>query len=198
MALSQLNGKVMQMQEENGTVQDDEGPAPAPQPEAPAKKPRKPRGPNKPKVKPADKPIEFDDPPAEPDPRIDAVARAELEAAKSQLEAARDEAAQNVQVRKPGTWGEIEEQILASRRKLAEEQARPHVPAQRTERQQQTLDAEIAAGRRRLAHFEAQEKARQQIPPDPNDPKPTPVFRPKEFVPDINSKDPSLSSQDLK
>jgi sRNA-binding protein len=101
-------------------------------------------------------------------------------------------------VRKPGTWGEIEDQILAARKKLKEEQEKTHVPAQRTERQQQTLDAEIAAGRRRLAHFEAQEKARQQIPPDPNDPKPTPVFRPKDHVPDINSKDPALASQDLK
>jgi hypothetical protein len=161
--------------------------------EAPAKKPRKPRGPNKPKVKPADKPIEFDDPPAEPDPRIDVVARAQELAAQAE-----DEAPQNVQVRKPGTWGEIEEQILEARRKAKAEQEQPaHVP-QRTERQQQTLEAEIAAGKRRLAHFEAQEKARKQIPPDPNDPKPTPVFRPKEFVPDINSKDPSLSSQDLK
>jgi hypothetical protein len=190
----------MQMQEENGTVQDDEGPAPAPQPEAPVKKPRKPRGPNKPKAKPADKPIDIpDDHPAlaaEPDPAIDAV-----ELARRIVEKADQETApQNVQVRKPGTWGEIEEQILAARRaakEQAEQQTRQVVPV-RTPRQQEQFEAEVAAGQRNLARHQERERLRQQIPPDPNDPKPTPVFRPKDHVPDINSKDPGLASQDLK
>jgi len=182
------------MQDEN-ELQDeqDAGPAPA---KPVAKKPRKPRAPNRPKKKPADdKPVDIpDDHPAlgtEPDPRIDAVAKAAaLAKAYDEAEAAKDEAPQNVQVRKPGTWGEIEEQILTARQ-AAKDNAKEYIPPKPTERQQATIDAEMAAGQRRVAHFETQEKLRQQIPPDPNEPKNTPVFRPADHVPDMNSTDPA-------
>lgn len=147
-----------------------------------AKKPRKPRGPNKPKVKPVDKPIEIpDDHPAlatQPDPRIDAEA-----------------AVKNVQIRPAAlTWPEFEAQIIAKQN----QQPAEYTPPKPTERQQARIDEEIAAGRRRLAHFEAQEKLRVQPPPDPNEPKNVQVFRPGNSVPGINSKDPAIASVNLK
>ncbi len=190
--------------------------APAARP-AKVKKPRKKRAPNKPKVKPVDdRPVEIsDDDPAlqtAPDPRIDAVAaaqavilaRAETEAqvALDKLAAARklDAATtttppQNVQIREVGMkLGDLQKRLNESRNKPVVVQP-PQAP---TARQQDTINAEIAAGQRRVAHFAAQDKARVPLPPDPKEPINTPVYRPADFVPDINSKDPAIGSQDLK
>lgn len=159
-----------------------------PLPAAPAKKRGRPKGStNKAKPKLPDKPIDIpDDHPAlasEPDPRIDAEARAIAEAE-----------ARSVQVRRPGTREEIEQQIQAARAKPTQE----YTPPKPTERQAAKIAEEIAAGQRRLAYFQEQERRRQQIAPDPNDPPNVKVFRPADHVPDINSLDPARSSQNLK
>jgi hypothetical protein len=190
---------------------------PAPRP-AKVKKQRKKRGPNKPKVKPVDnRPVEIsDDDPAlqtAPNPKIDAqaaaqqviLARAETEAqeAMDKLAAARkliadtdaNTAPKNVQIREVGM------KLSDLQARLDESRNRPkpvYVAPPPTERQQTKIDEEMAAGQRRVAHFAAIEKARVQLAPDPNEPLNTPVYRPADFVPDINSKDPAIGSQNLK
>ena len=185
---------------------------------APAKKARKKRAPNKPKVKPVDdRPVAIsDDDPAlqtAPDPKIDAqaaaqqvvLAQAEIEAQQAldkladarRLVAAADANTppKNVQIREVGM------KLSDLQARLDESRNRPkpvYVPPPPTGRQQTKIDEEMAAGQRRVAHFAAIEKTRVQLPPDPNEPRNTPVYRPADFVPDINSKDPALGSQNLK
>lgn len=185
---------------------------------APAKKPRKKRAPNKPKVKPVDdRPVAIsDDDPAlqtAPDPKIDAqaaakqvlLARAEADfhetadklaaARKLIAEADTNTAPQNVQIREVGM------KLSDLQARLDESRNRPkpvYEAPPPTERQKTKIDEEMAAGQRRVAHFEAIEKARVQLAPDPNEPQTTPVHRPPDFVPDLYSKDPALGSQNLK
>jgi hypothetical protein len=184
---------------------------PAPRP-AKVKKPRKKRAPNKPKVKPVEPPVEEEghshsdepvnipeDHPAMqtvPDPAIDAVAAARLVIAAADAKAkVENTQPQNVQIRQVGM------KLADLQKRLDESRNRPPVvvvPQAPTARQQDTINAEVAAGQRRVAHFAAQERARVPLPPDPKEPINTPVYRPADFVPDINSRDPAIGSQDLK
>ena len=163
-----------------------EGPPSEPAP-VPVKKSRKPRAKKTPKVKPDDRPVDIpDDHPAlqaAPDPKIDAVAAAE-------------EISKNVEVRSAKlTWPEFEAQVMSARNQPKPE----YVPPVPTARQAEKTRLEMEAGAKRTAYFQEQERLRQQIPPDPSDaPLPTPVFRPKDFVPKHGSKDPGISSQNIK
>jgi hypothetical protein len=209
------------MQQDNETTAANPPRPEVPDPAAPAvrpdkaPKPRKKRAPNKPKVKPVKPPelpeavvdpaevkalpdtpvVISDDDPAirtEPDPKIDAVAaaRALIAAADAQ-----DQAPKNVQIRQVGMkLSDLQDRLNESRNRKTP----AYVPPAPTERQQTTIDAEMAAGQRRVAHFAAIERARVQLAPNPNEPVNTPVHRPADFVPGINSKDPAIGSQDLK
>ena len=127
------------------------------------KTPRKPRVKKPPKEKPVDKPVDI--------PLQDV-----------------NEAPKNTVVREAGlSFPELEAQVMAARNQPKPE----YVPPKPTPRQAEKIKQEMEAGAKRTAYFQEQEKLRQQIPPDPNEPTNTPVFRPKEFVPNINSKDPA-------
>jgi hypothetical protein len=174
-------------------------PAEPPPPPAKVKKARKKRAPNKPKVKPVDdRPVDIpEDHPAlvsEPDPDIDAVAAAKRLIAARQMVAAaeaQNEQPKNVPIREIGmTLAVLQVRLDEARNRPKPE---PFTPP-RTARQQETVDAEMAAGQRRTAHFAEQEKLRQQLAPDPNAATTTPVHRPGDWVPDINSKDPATGA----
>jgi hypothetical protein len=134
------------------------------------KTPRKPRGPNKPKVKPVDKPVDI--------PLQDV-----------------NEAPKNTVVRAAAlSFPELEAQVLAARTQPKVE----YVPPTPTPRQAEKIKQEMEAGAKRTAYFQEQERLRAQIKPDVNEATTTPVFRPKDFVPKHGSRDPGITSPTLK
>lgn len=75
----------------------------------------------------------------------------------------------------------------------AKEKKPDYVPPPMTDRQKSALQEEMQAGARAVAKAQAQShRASHPLLPQPNEPLTTPVHRPGEFVPGLNSKDPAL------
>jgi hypothetical protein len=72
--------------------------------------------------------------------------------------------------------------------------APPYVPPPMTERQKQQLKEEMEAGAKRVAVAAASQirASHPTLPQTPDDQRITPVHRPGEFVPGLNSKDPLI------
>ena len=64
----------------------------------------------------------------------------------------------------------------------------PPPPPQMSARQRSQIEEEMEAGRRSVARHAAQQASRPQPKPDPTEGKTTPVFRPEDYVPNMNSK----------
>lgn len=64
----------------------------------------------------------------------------------------------------------------------------PPPPPEMTARQRSQIEEEMEAGRKSVARHAAQQANRPQPKPDPTEGKNTPVFRPEDYVPNMNSK----------
>ncbi len=151
--------------------------------------PKKPRGrPKKPKPVPAPANITEDTDPAliypvelpEPPPSTEPIniVNADVDAA-------------SIEFRKQNLkWQELQDQITAA--KIVPPPPPP--PAVATPRQQTQIELEMAAGARRTAYFQEQDRLRTQIKPDASEGTTTPVFRDGTHVPNMDSKDPLLKT----
>lgn len=85
-------------------------------------------------------------------------------------------------------------EVLLDALRRHNERAKPkeYVPPARTARQQETLEAELAAGRRTQEKAEAQQASRPPPEKSRNEGFTTPVHRPGDFVPNLNSRDPAI------
>lgn len=88
----------------------------------------------------------------------------------------------------PTTDGERLRQFLHQVRLDNPPPAEPAPPPAMTERQKSQIELEMEAGRRAVARHAAQAAHRPQPKPDPTEGKTTPVFRPEDYVPNLNSK----------
>lgn len=68
-----------------------------------------------------------------------------------------------------------------------------YVPPPPTERQRTQIELEMEAGRRRVAQNVAHDAARPRPVKDPTEGHTTPVFRPKDHVPSMESKGPKAT-----
>lgn len=85
------------------------------------------------------------------------------------------------------------EALLEGLRQHAERTAvKEYIPPPRTARQMSQLEEELEAGRRSQQRAEAQQAARPVDPTPPNEGFTTPVHRPGDFVPNLNSRDPAI------
>lgn len=64
----------------------------------------------------------------------------------------------------------------------------PAPPPEMTQRQRTQIEEEMEAGRRAVSRHAAQQANRPQPKPEPTEGKTTPVFRPEDYVPNMNSK----------
>lgn len=64
----------------------------------------------------------------------------------------------------------------------------PPPPPEMTVRQRTQIEEEMEAGRKAVARHAAQQAHRPQPKPDPTEGKTTPVFRPEDYIPNLNSK----------
>lgn len=74
------------------------------------------------------------------------------------------------------------------------EEPRPQAP---TERMRQQIALEMEAGRKRSEYFAEQQKNRVPPPPDKGEGTNTPVFRPPDHVPSMNSRDLGARALDV-
>lgn len=81
----------------------------------------------------------------------------------------------------------------ALRKHAAQTAPKPYTPPPMTERQLSQREAELEAGRRAQQKAQAQFDSRPIEKPAPNEGFTTPVHRPGDFVPNLNSRDPAIS-----
>jgi len=85
------------------------------------------------------------------------------------------------------------EVLLEQLRQHAERTKKPeYIPPPRTARQMSQLEEELEAGRRSQAKAQAQLDSRPPPEKPVNEGFTTPVHRPGDFVPDLNSRDPAI------
>lgn len=93
-----------------------------------------------------------------------------------------------VRGKEPTTDGDRLRQFLHQNRLDNPPPPPPGPPAAMTERQRNQIELEMEAGRRSVAKHAAQQANRPQPKPDKSEGTTTPVFRPEDYVPNLNSK----------
>lgn len=85
--------------------------------------------------------------------------------------------------------GELQLQEFLKKVQLANQPPPPPPPPpEMTQRQRTQIELEMEAGRKAVARHTAQQAHRPQPKPDPTEGKTTPVFRPEDYIPNLNSK----------